>query len=273
MSAPYRVFAVQYARSMRPAHEYYMGHDPHDGPAPIFYYVWLLMSAQRTILVDTGFNADRAAARRRDFLRCPTEGLRTLGVAPTSIDTVILTHLHYDHAGNLDLFPAARFVLQDAEMRHVTGRAMRHRLLRAPFELEDVLAAVTHVHAGRIDFIDGVGQVAPGVMVHPVPGHSPGLQAVTVETARGRLCLASDAAHFMANITEGAPFPITVDLGAHLEGHDTVLRLAGAWDRLVPGHDPAVAALWPAVPGDPLTFEVSASPRAPLPPAPRIPPG
>ncbi len=264
-ASQYEVYAIQYAQSLRPRHEYFLGEDPHDGPAPIFYYVWLLRSPDRDILVDTGFNARRAQQRKRDFLRCPTDGLRRLGVSAGDVKTVVLTHLHYDHAGNMDLFPEARFVLQDAEMRHATGRSMRHGLLRSPFELEDVLATVTNVFAGRVDFVSGRETIAPGVEVHPAPGHSPGLQALTVETARGRLCLASDAAHFYANITSGRPFPITVDLAAHLDGHDSVLRLAGGWERLIPGHDPAVAGLYPAHPEDPLTFVVSEPPLGPIP--------
>lgn len=267
MEAPprYEVFAIQYATSVRPSSQYFLGQDPHDGPAPIHYYVWLIRDAQRTILVDTGFNAQRAQSRGRDFLRCPTEGLRKLGVAPEAIDTVILTHLHYDHAGNLDLFPNARFVLQDEEMRFATGRYMRHGLMRAPFELSDVLAMVTHTYAGRVRFVDGTHDLLPGVRLHHVPGHSLGLQAVTVETARGRLCLASDAAHFYDTIRYASPFPVIAHVGQTLEGFDRVLDLAGSPDRLVPGHDPLVAEIYPPHPDDAQSFALHLPPvRDPL---------
>ena len=52
----YEVYAIKYAQSMRPASDYFMGADPHDGPLPIFYYVWLIKNADRLILVDTGLS-------------------------------------------------------------------------------------------------------------------------------------------------------------------------------------------------------------------------
>lgn len=262
----YEVHAIQYGRAVRPSSDYFLGTDPHERPTPIFYYVWLIRNADRCILVDTGFDAQRAQARGREFLRCPTEGLRSLGVDPADIDTVVITHLHYDHAGNLNLFPNARFVLQDEEMRFATGRHIRHSLIQAPFELSDVLDMVMHNFAGRVRFVDGAHDLTEGVRLHHVPGHSMGLQAVTVNTRRGRLCLASDTAHFFDNIDLGSPFRVTTDVAQTLEGHDRVLELAGGYEKLIPGHDPKVAELYPAHHLDDLIFVLHASPcRSPAP--------
>jgi len=262
MTETYEVLALQYAHSIRPSRDYFLFSDPHDGPAPIVYYVWLIRNAQRTILVDTGFSAERAKARGRDFIRCPSDAVRAVGSDPDAIDTAVITHLHYDHAGNLDRFPAATFWLQDAEMRHATGRAMTHKPLRAPFELEDVQQMVAHVYGDRARFIDGNGPLAPGIDLHLIPGHSPGLQSLTVNTARGRLCLASDAAHFYANISEDSPFPILTDVVGVLEGHRRVQDLAETPDHLIPGHDPAVMDRFPKHPDDPLSVIVSEAPIA-----------
>jgi glyoxylase-like metal-dependent hydrolase (beta-lactamase superfamily II) len=262
---PYEVYAIQYARSMRPSRDFFLGEDPHNGPRPIFYYVWLIRNAERTILVDTGFNAERAARRQRELIRCPTEGLAKLGVNAGEIDTVILTHLHYDHAGNLDKFPRAEFLLQDEEMRYATGRAMRFKLMRAAFEVGDVLAVVAHNYEGRVRFISGVEEIAPGIVLHHVPGHTRGLQAVTVETARGRLCLASDTAHFYDNILHENPFPVIADVAATLDGHEKVQRLAQSPDHLIPGHDPRVMELFPKHPADPLTCDLAQPPLSPTP--------
>jgi glyoxylase-like metal-dependent hydrolase (beta-lactamase superfamily II) len=263
--ALYDVYAIQYAQSLRHSSEFFLGEDPHNGPHPIFYYIRLIRNAERTIVVDTGFNAERAERRQRHLLRCPTEGLAALGVDAGAVETVILTHLHYDHAGNIDKFPRAEFILQDEEMRYATGRAMRHKLVRAPFELGDVLEVVTQNFSGRVRFVSGSEEIAPGVMVHHVPGHSRGLQAVTVETARGRLCLASDAAHFYDNILLANPFRIITDVPATLDGHERVQRLAGSGDRLIPGHDPQVMALFPLHPADALSCELSQPPLSPTP--------
>ena len=264
-SAVYEVYAIKYAQSMRPSSDYFIGDDPHNGPLPIFYYIWLIRNAERTIVVDTGFNAERAAQRGRQLLRCPTEGLRSLGVDADAVDTVIVTHLHYDHAGNLDKFPRAEFLLQEEEMRYATGRSMRFKIMQAPFELDDVLAMVTHNYAGRVRFVAGTEEIAPGVMVHHVPGHTKGLQAVTVETQRGRLCLASDTAHFYDNILLENPFRVIADIPATLEGHERVVRLAETPDHLIPGHDPKVMDLFPRHPADELICDLTQPPLAPSP--------
>lgn len=260
----FEVYAIAYARCTRSSRDYFLGADPHDGPAPITYYVWLIRNADRVILLDTGFNAAAARKRGREFLRCPTEGLRRLGVAPEDIETVVISHLHYDHAGNLDLFPNAEFILQDAEMRHATGRHMRHGYLRAPFELSDVLAMVTHNFAGRVRFVDGDKALEPGIGLYHLPGHSLGLQAMTVETARGRLCLAADALHFFDNLRLGSPFAVSMHLGKALDAQERALELAGDWDRLIPGHDPVIGTLYPAHPDDPLTVCLHEMPLRPL---------
>ena len=259
MTQDYEVYAIEYGRvPARTGAENMMGGDPHETNAtPLHFYVWLVRNAERTILVDTGFNAERAARRGRTIDRNPIEALARLGVAPGDVDTVIITHLHYDHAGNMDLLPNARFVLQDEEMRFATGRAMRHALMRHPFELGDVQLMVALNYAERVDWVQGDADIAPGVRVHHVPGHSMGLQAVTVDTTAGRICLASDTVHFHDNLDRGRPFPITADMVRHLEGQEKVSRLADPADLLIPGHDPRVNSTFAAVDADPLIFDLT----------------
>ena len=163
------------------------------------------------------------------------------GVAAPSIRDIIVTHLHYDHAGNLDRFPNARFHLQDREMSYATGRCMCNGLLRHPFSVEHVTLMVRHVYGERVTFHSGDGEVAPGVTVHRVGGHSDGLQVVRVETARGPVVLASDAAHYYANLQRRSPFPIVYNVGDMAQGWEIVERLAGHPDRFIPGHDPIVS--------------------------------
>ncbi|GJD34948.1 N-acyl homoserine lactonase family protein [Methylobacterium aerolatum] len=253
MGEPYEVLALRYATHERPASANLLyppgpGEDPHDGPMPIDYFVWVCRNAQRTVVVDTGFDWPAARAHGRTMLRHPVEGLRALGVDPEAVRDVVITHLHYDHAGNLGAFPNATFHLQDEEMAYATGRCMCHARLRSAFAVEDVVSMVRRVYDGRVAFVDGAAEIAPGLSVHHVPGHTRGLQCVRVDTVRGPVVLASDAAHFYANLERQNPFPIVVDLAAMMESWTTLLRLAGDPDRIVPGHDPLVRSFYPAEP-------------------------
>jgi glyoxylase-like metal-dependent hydrolase (beta-lactamase superfamily II) len=246
MPAPYEVYAIRYARhAERTARANFIGGDAHDGPSPLDFFVWLIRGETATFLVDTGFDATMAAARGRGLTTPVEQGLAALGVAPASIEDVIISHLHYDHAGNHDLFPAARYHLQDAEMDYATGRCMTHVALRQAYVAGDVMEMVRKVFDDRVAFHAGDDELAPGLSVHLIGGHTRGMQAVRVWTRRGWLVLASDAAHLYANMDEGRPFPIVYDIAAMLEGHRTLRRLASGDDLVIPGHDPLVLDRFP----------------------------
>src|SRR5258708_38880297 len=247
MGNAYEIYALRYATmSPRTPHLNFLVPDPHETTAQdLDYFVWLIRGGGREILVDTGFNAEEARERSRTLTLNPVDALRAFGVNADDIRDVVVTHLHYDHAGNLDRFPHARFHLQDREMSYATGRCMCHGVLRHPFSAEDVTLMVRHVYGERVTFHDGDGEVAPGVTLHRVGGHSDGLQVVRVPTERGPVVLASDAAHYYGNMHRRSPFPIVYNIGDMYEGWATVERLAGHPDRVIPGHDPLVRELYP----------------------------
>lgn len=248
MSETWEVFALRYARlPERTRRESLLGVDPHDSaPMPLDYYVWVLRAGERVILVDTGFDAAEGARRGRRIEREPREALAMLGIDARAIADVIVTHLHYDHAGTLEHFPAARFHLQEAEMAYTTGRCMGYAALRQPYSVEHVCTMVRRVFDGRVAFHDGEGEVAPGVTVHRIGGHAKGIQCVRVATARGPVVLASDCAHYYENVLDYRPFIIVHDVEATLRGYDRLRALAASLDHVIPGHDPLVMARYPA---------------------------
>ncbi|MNV62636.1 N-acyl homoserine lactonase [compost metagenome] len=202
--------------------------------------------------MDTGFGERSATARKRPLECCPIDALRHLDVDPDAIRDVVLTHLHWDHAGNLDKLPNATFHVQDAEMSFATGRCMCEPVLRRAFAVEDVCDVVRRVYEERVCFHDGDDALAPGVELLHVGGHTKGLQAVRVHTARGWVVLASDAAHYYANMTRRIPFPVVIDVEQMLAGHARLLKCATTPDHFVPGHDPLVLARYPHVEGVPV---------------------
>jgi glyoxylase-like metal-dependent hydrolase (beta-lactamase superfamily II) len=247
MIQPYEVYAIRYGHhAERAAHENFISGDDHDGPMPLDYFVWAIKGLDRTFVVDSGFDSRVGARRKRGFLRCPGDGLKLIDIAPAEVRDVIVTHMHFDHAGNPDLFPNATYHLQDAEMDYCTGRCMCHDALSGPYDPEDVAAMVRKVFDRRVQFHDGVDELAPGLTVHRLGGHTRGLQVVRVFTRRGWLVLASDASHLYANMQQARPFPIVENVADMLEGYRTLQRLAQNADAIIPGHDPLVMARYPS---------------------------
>lgn len=242
----YEVYALRYAHHHRNAAENFIGGDPHDAPMPMDYFVWLVRDERSVYVVDTGFNAEAAARRGRELLRSPAQALGLLGVDASTVRDVIVTHLHYDHIGNFDLFPRATFHLQDAEMAFATGRHMSEPAQSGAYDIEPVVGMVREVYKGRVRFHDGDAQIAPGLSVHLIGGHTRGLQAVRVATARGPVVLASDASHYYANMVQRRPFPIVWDVAAMIEGWARCRALAASDDHVIPGHDPEVLVRYPA---------------------------
>lgn len=250
MDELYEVYALKYAeRNGRTRADSFLLDDDHASQHPMDYYVWVVRNAERTIIVDTGYGEAEAVRRGRPVLRDPARCLQDFGINLAAIDTVIITHLHYDHAGSLEAFPNAVFHLQAAEMAYATGPCMCHSAMRAPFAAEHICQMVRHVYAGRVAFHEGAAAVAPGVEVHAIGGHSRGLQCVRVRTAAGWLVLASDASHYYENYLSGKLFPIVENTQAMLDGFDTLPRLASRASLVIPGHDPLVREYFPKVAG------------------------
>jgi len=242
----YEVFAIRYATRDAQRRDHFIGGDLHEGPMPMDYFMWVVRDEGRVIVVDTGFNAEVAARRKRTYLRCPVEALELLKIRPADVRDVVLTHLHYDHAGNFDRFPNARFHLQEREIHYATGRYMRFPRLSHSFEVEDICGIVRLNYAQRVLFYAGDAELAPGITLHAAGGHSDGLQFVRVNTARGPVVLASDVNHFYENLASGRPFPTAFHVGEMLEGFEKLLASAPGESHIVPGHDPLVMRLYPA---------------------------
>ena len=242
----YEVYAIKYAQREGRRPEHFIGGDPHDAPMPMDYFVWLIRGDNRLIVVDTGFDAEVAARRKRTFLRSPREGLALLDVKADDVRDVVITHMHNDHAGTLCDFPNASFHLQDDEMSFVTGRYMRHECFRRPFETEHVVDMVRMVYKDRVIFHRGDEEIAAGVSVHHIGGHTAGLQSVRVHTRRGWMVLASDASHYYEHFEKSRCFPLVYHVGQMVEGYATLRRLAASLQHIVPGHDPLVMQRYPA---------------------------
>ena len=213
---------------------------------PMDFYLWALRSPHRTIVVDTGMHPHLAAKHGHSIDCPPPEALRRVGIEPAQVECVALTHLHYDHIGNLDAFPNATFLLQQKEMEFVVGSHMEKFWFRRPYDAEEICNIVRLLHGGRLKIHAGDCQVAPGVSMHLVGGHTAGQEIVRVRTARGNVVLASDAVHYYEELDRCVPFTVVYSVAEMLDAHDRIRVLADSEEHIVPSHDPEVIVRYPA---------------------------
>ena len=242
----YRLFAIRYAERDGRRGEHFYGPAPRpDEPMPMAYFVWLAVSDDTSVVIDAGFTEATAARRGRTWLASPTDTLAALGVDAASVPYLVLTHLHYDHTGNIGAFPAARFVIQEREMAFWTGRYACRGANPTLVEIDDISLLATINFDGRVHWVDGEAEVVPGITVHRVGGHTAGMQIVRVRTEQGFAVVASDASHFYANLDEDRPYAIVHTLPEMHLAFDTIRRLADDPSLIVAGHDPEVMARYP----------------------------
>jgi glyoxylase-like metal-dependent hydrolase (beta-lactamase superfamily II) len=249
----YELYAIRYAHNphRRRNHSFIFSgaqdaFDPHDAPMPMDYFVWAAIGETRSFVIDMGFTRQTAEKRKHAYLRCPSEGLELIGLDAASVEDLIITHMHWDHAGNFETFPKARFHIQEREMRYITGRDVHWKGFKPGVSVEDTCHLIRNVYKDRVVFHDGAAELAPGFSVHYVGGHTRGHQIAQVHTARGWVVVASDAAHFYANMEARNPFPAVYHVGENLASFDIARELGESADHVIPGHDPLVMARYPA---------------------------
>jgi glyoxylase-like metal-dependent hydrolase (beta-lactamase superfamily II) len=241
----YEVYAIRYAQRPARRRDHFILGDPHDGPMDMDYFVWAVVGKERSFVVDIGFSQATALRRNRDWLRCPIESLSLVGLDPGRVGDAIVTHLHYDHAGNFDRLPKANFHIQEPEIHFAAGRHMRNAFFKFAYEVDDIVEVVRLNFADRVFLHNGRVDLAPGISLHPMPGHTCGHQVVRVHTRRGWIVLMSDASHYYENIRSRRPFPIVLDVQQMMDSYERIMALAGGIDRVIPGHDPLVMKIYP----------------------------
>jgi glyoxylase-like metal-dependent hydrolase (beta-lactamase superfamily II) len=252
VSESYRAYGLELSRwSQFTASDWFYRYDVYglgDPPRPMSCYVWLLQSDSRTVLVDCGPSAESASARRLEIDRDIVELLARVGVRPADVDHVVLSHLHFDHAGNIGLFPNATFSMSRAELDFWTGPFGSQPALAAPVELREVNQVLELRRDDRLVLVDDEREILPGIRTSRVGGHTPGQTVTTVDLADSTLVLAGDAIHYYEEMRENRLYKVFTDVQEMLSTYALLRDLdARPGTTVVAGHDPQVMDIFEPV--------------------------
>ncbi len=188
-----------------------------DTGRPAFCAVTLVESEGRLILVDTAH-----VGRRQEL----SAALARRGLSEANIDAVVLTHAHWDHAQNFDRFAGATLLLHPRERRYA-GSPHANDWATPPWT---GLALETH----RIEEVAEGDELATGVRVIELPGHSVGSIGLLVETEAGTACVAGDAVHSAPVALSGEPALV---FGSLSQACESIAKAVASADVIYPGHD------------------------------------
>ena len=240
----YDVYAVRFATIANfPVSSLVAGADP-GRKLDIAMMVWALKGADgRVALVDSGFHRDKYFTQFavKDFVK-PSEALAPLGIKADEVTDIFLSHMHWDHAGGLDLFPSARVWVQKDEYEYYTGSAWQARNTHGGIDADDVLEIVKRNTLGRVTLVHGEDAVSvSGVAFHVGGKHTWQSQYVSVQTRGGHtVVVASDNVYLYENLDAHKPIAQTLDADSNLRAQDRMRSIASSLQLVVPGHDPAV---------------------------------
>jgi N-acyl homoserine lactone hydrolase len=255
-SLDYSIWNCCYARGQLPAD--FMGGvlvHSNEGTAEIAMTYSVLLSApahgpRRLVVIDTGFaNGQSMSGRAFTAIESPHEVLAKLGFTPADVDTVVLTHLHFDHAGNVEAFPNATVFVQRCELegwKQVIDEIPDHSVGKVSWKLSSLdLEVIAHIDAGaangRISLLDGDAEIAPGVWCRLARDtHTFGSQWVEVRTPDGAYAIAGDCVYWYTNVERmWPPGYVQGNTWNLMRTFEQLRDLVGAdrLERIVPGHD------------------------------------
>ena len=254
LPAEYETYALRYgstgANKAGKFHDFAAYGEP-DEPAPMEFYFWLLRNDDRIVLVDCGFDDVRTAERGYLHTNHPIELLARFGVRPEEVDHVVISHMHFDHIGNVELFPNATFSIASEEFQFWTGPFADREHLCRHTDAREVQMVVKLYQEGRVRLVESPEELFPGIKVTPMRGHTPGHIITEVATRTGSVVLAADAIHYYEEMERDRPYWVFTDLEGMYKSYAFLNELAShPGVSVVAGHDPAVLSRFKAVDDD-----------------------
>lgn len=248
-TAKFEVYAVRFATiSNFRVSSLVAGADP-NRRLDIAMMIWLLKDGGRVAIVDSGFHREQYFSQFsvKDYIK-PSDAIAPLGVRADQVTDLIISHMHWDHAGGIDLFPAARVWIQEDEYRYYTGDAWQARNTHGGIDPDDVVELVKRNIAGKVSFVKGDDTASfPGVTFNIGGKHTWASQYVSVQTEKATVVLASDNMYLYENLDTHKAIAQTLDPASNLRAQERMRTLASDGRLVIPGHDPAVFDRFPHV--------------------------
>jgi len=243
----YEIYAIRYGTVPDyPVADLVAGADP-VRRTDVAMMIWLVRGNGRNILVDSGFYHERFFRdwKVNGFIK-PSDALGPLGVKPEDVTDVIISHMHWDHADGIDLFPKAKIWIQKDELQYYAGEAWQSKDTHGGIDPDDIVTLVRMNTEGRVELVAGDDQeIIPGVTCYTGGRHTYASQFVGVQTAAGTVVLASDNMYLYENLEKHVPIAATLDAASNLRAQDRMKQLAARPGLIIPGHDPAVFEKFP----------------------------
>lgn len=216
-------------------------------------YIWLINGDEK-IVVDAGVAETAIYPVEGGGERGVVKALAQEGVRPEEVEKLVLTHLHFDHCANVQLFHNARVYVQRREWKFAMNPLPVLRDLYVQKYLETI-------ESMDLCLLNGDAEVSEGLRLVTLPGHTPGLQGVVVDSGSGKYLMASDHFYTYINIfpprqdieienehgkatirAQKSPFfpvGLYVSLQDWFESCYKAVNLAKRL-RIIPGHDPSI---------------------------------
>jgi len=209
--------------------------------------VWLIEGEDQTILIDTGlgdcneimalqggYGVDYIATKTRE--QEIVTALAQKSLKPEDIDVVVLTHLHFDHIGNNELFTKAQFYVQKDEVPFLINPPAF-----ATFYYREWQHKITAI-SDRLNMIEGNMKIGKNIELLKVGGHAAGQMVVMIDTVLGKVCIASDFYYNYTNINYSWPMGPLWNVQQWID-NDRMLKSIS--DIILPNHDYALFNKFP----------------------------
>lgn len=234
----WRLAVVRIGRSLDRRAGLLVGGQSVDRCVELAYYLWCVRTQNgQVVVVDAGFTAAAAAAHTIVEYLPPETALADLGVSSNDVNTVVLTHLHWDHMGGYESFPNAQFVVSRAEWAWTASRLRNGgRMLDETYD-RAALESFVDLYPSRIELVDAAYTLDAGCRLDVVGGHTPGHLVVQLALADETVVLLGDLAYLYENLELDAAPMICFDRWRTKDLYEAYRT----WSvRPIPGHDPAV---------------------------------